>query len=861
MNIAARALCRAYQLCFRAALPILPYTLPKELDGMGAIPETLAELGVSRALLVIDAGVRALGLTRPLEDALAEANIAFSVYEQRTPNPTIGDVEAALAVYRQADAQAIVAVGGGSAIDCAKVVGARVARPRKSVSQMKGLLRVLRRTPPLVAVPTTAGTGSEATLAAVITDAGARHKYPINDFALIPDYAVLDANLTLGLPPFLTATTGMDALTHAVEAYIGRSTNKLTRAMSEEAVRLIVENLPAAVRDGQNAQAREGMLRAATCAGVAFTRSYVGYVHGVAHALGGQYGVAHGLANAVALPKLLRVYGARCEKKLARLARVAGIAPQEAGDAEAAEAFIAWIEARNAEFGIPTEIAELRAADIPTMARHAARECNPLYPVPMLMDRFELEAVFRLLLPKPAQAAKPDIGDVVAAQRAYFDSGVTRDLSFRRDALARLRRAVLAHEGEIDAALRKDLGKSPTETYMCETGMTLAELSFVSRHMARWARPRRVHTPLAQFLASSFIVQEPKGVALILSPWNYPFMLCMEPLIGALAAGNCCVLKPSAYAPATSALIAKLVGEIFPPEYVAVVEGGRAENQALLDQRFDHIFFTGGVAVGREVMRRASEHLTPVTLELGGKSPCIVDATANLPLAARRLAFGKLLNCGQTCVAPDYVLVDRRVKDELVGLLKKEIERMAGDALQNEDYVHMISQKHFDRVCALIDPEKVAFGGRSDPETLRIEPTVLCGVTGEDAVMQEEIFGPVLPMIEVDGLDEAIRFVNARPRPLALYLFSSDRAVQRRVLRDVRFGGGCINDTIIHLATSRMGFGGVGESGMGSYHGKRSFDTFSHEKSIVNKSTLLDLPVRYMPYTRLRAKLLRLFLR
>ena len=451
---------------------------------------------------------------------------------------------------------------------------------------------------------------------------------------------------------------------------------------------------------------------------------------------------------------------------------------------------------------------------------------------------------------------------IVARQRAYFATGATLPTSFRRQALDNLRASILRHENDINDALMQDLGKSPSETYMCETGMTLAELSYMRSHLSRWARRHHVLTPLAQFPSDSFTVREPYGVTLILSPWNYPFMLCMEPLIGALAAGNCCVLKPSAYSPATSAVIRTIVAECFPPEYVTVVEGGRAENQALLEQKFDYIFFTGGVNVGREVMRKAAEHLTPVSLELGGKSPCVVTVDARIDVAAKRIAFGKLLNCGQTCVAPDYVLVDRRVKDELIAALIRHMTAMVGgDATKNPDYVHMVNEKHFDRVLGLIDPAKVVFGGKSDRATLRIQPTILSGVTAEDAVMGEEIFGPVLPILTYASLDEAVAFINSRPHPLALYLFSESRAVQSRFLTAVPFGGGCINDTIIHLATSRMGFGGVGQSGMGSYHGKKSFDTFSHEKSIVKKCTRIDLPVRYAPYSRLKDRLLRVFLR
>ena len=455
-----------------------------------------------------------------------------------------------------------------------------------------------------------------------------------------------------------------------------------------------------------------------------------------------------------------------------------------------------------------------------------------------------------------------DIQALVAAQRTYFSTGATLPLSARKAALKRLREAIQRRERDICDALRSDLNKSPTESYMCEIGMTLSELRFVERHLDGWARDRLHLTPLAQFHAKSFTVSEPYGVVLVMSPWNYPFMLTIDPLIGAIAAGNCCVVKPSAYSPAVSAVIRDILSDCFPPEFVSVVEGGRTENQALLDQRFDYIFFTGGTAVGKEVMTRAAKHLTPVTLELGGKSPCIVDRTAKLDLAAKRLVFGKLLNCGQTCVAPDYLLIDQAVKEEFLEYVKKWAVAMYGSApLDNNGYVQMINRKHFHRVIGLIDPDKVVFGGNSDPDTLKIQPTVLDNVSPEDPVMQEEIFGPVLPVLTFRCVQEALHFVNSRPHPLALYLFSQDKKTQELFLRRASFGGGCINDTIIHLATSRMGFGGVGSSGMGSYHRRESFDTFSHRKSIVKKSTWMDLPVRYAPYTPVKNRLLRLFLR
>ncbi|MCI8307267.1 MAG: aldehyde dehydrogenase [Lachnospiraceae bacterium] len=455
-----------------------------------------------------------------------------------------------------------------------------------------------------------------------------------------------------------------------------------------------------------------------------------------------------------------------------------------------------------------------------------------------------------------------DLVTLVEKQREYFERGITANIGYRKMALKRLENALKIWENKIYEALLKDLGKPRQETYMCELGLTLSEISYVKKHMKAWNKKKRVLTPLAQFISHSYTVRNPYGVVLIMSPWNYPLLLTLEPLIGAIAAGNCCILKPSAYSPATSAVIAEMIGKTFPREYIAVVEGGREENSELLEQKFDYIFFTGGVNVGKLVMKKAAENLTPVTLELGGKSPCIVDDTANIKIAAKRIVFGKFLNSGQTCVAPDYVLVCKSVKEKLVSEIISCIQSQYGDnPLADGEYVNIINEKHFLRVKALIDDELVVYGGGTDRERLRIEPTVMTGVTPECAVMQEEIFGPLLPVIEVDNVEEARDFVRNRPSPLALYLFTSDKRTKKMFLQNVSYGGGCINDTIIHLATSRMGFGGVGNSGMGSYHGKKSFETFSHEKSIVDKAVWLDLPMRYRPYKEFNEKLIRFFLK
>lgn len=456
-----------------------------------------------------------------------------------------------------------------------------------------------------------------------------------------------------------------------------------------------------------------------------------------------------------------------------------------------------------------------------------------------------------------------EIQSLLSKQREYYKSGVTIPVRFRIEQLKKLYDTVKKYENEVNEALTVDLGKSHFEGFMCESGLVLSEISYMIRHTKHFAKRKTVYTPLAQFASHSFKQPVPYGNTLIMSPWNYPFLLTIDPLADAIAAGNTAIVKPSAYSPATSKIIEKIIAECFPPEYVAVVTGGRSENAALLEQKFDFIFFTGSQAVGKEVLRHAAEHLTPVVLELGGKSPCIVDASANIKLAAKRIVFGKYLNCGQTCVAPDYILCDHSVKEAFVEEVVKQINLQYGKKpLDNKDYGKIINEKHFTRLCGLIDNNKVVVGGETNGETYQIAPTVMDNVTYDDAVMGEEIFGPIMPILTFENFDAVIDELKEKDKPLALYVFSNNKKHIKRVTTELSYGGGCINDVVIHLATSEMGFGGVGESGMGSYHGKDGFDAFSHYKSIVDKKTWMDLPMRYQPYkSKFYEKLLHIFLR
>ncbi len=434
-------------------------------------------------------------------------------------------------------------------------------------------------------------------------------------------------------------------------------------------------------------------------------------------------------------------------------------------------------------------------------------------------------------------------------QRQFFTSGATLDLEFRKESLRKLKTGIKKYEEQILAALHTDLKKPVAEAYVSEIGFIYEEINYTLKHLENWARPQKVLRSISSPLGKCTIHSEPLGVVLILSPWNYPFQLLIAPLIGAIAAGNCAVLKPSELALATSAIARQLIEATFEKNYIQLLEGGVEVSKSLLELQWDHIFFTGGTEIGKSIMAAASKHLTPVTLELGGKSPCIVDASAPLETSARRIAWGKFFNAGQTCVAPDYVFVHHSIKERLVEALREQLKILFGENPQKSpDYGRIISERHFDRLTSLIQKPKVVLGGEHSREEKYIAPTIMAGVQSNDLVMQSEIFGPILPLLDYQNIDEIFSFIKQHPKPLASYLFSKDAAIQKRWTQEVSFGGGCINDTLIQLTNMRLPFGGVGTSGMGAYHGKYTFDTFSHRKSVVKNSFFLDLKLRYPPY-------------
>ena len=454
---------------------------------------------------------------------------------------------------------------------------------------------------------------------------------------------------------------------------------------------------------------------------------------------------------------------------------------------------------------------------------------------------------------KPAassrHASDEEIVALVQRMRSTFESGVTRSAEWRMRELKQLERLISDNEAEITEALHADLGKCHFEAFIGETGFMLGDVKHAIKNVRRWMKPKRVKAPLTVQPAKAVVHSEPLGVVLIIAPWNYPFQLALSPLVGAISAGNTAIIKPSEVAPATSAVIAKLVPRYLDRDAIAVVEGGVPETTTLLAQRFDHIFYTGNGTVGRIVMVAAAEHLMPNTLDLGGKSPCIVDREVDLDVAARRIVWGKFFNAGQTCVAPDYILVHESMQQRLLDKLDETIKQFYGaDPQASSDYARIVNERHHDRLTKLLDSGEVVSGGKADKKNRYIAPTVLRDVPATAPVMADEIFGPILPVLSVKDIEEAIRFINDRPKPLALYVFTKDKDVAERVLGQTSSGGACVNDCVTHLAPPDLPFGGVGASGMGAYHGKTSFDTFTHKKSVLDKGSM-DPPLRYPPYT------------
>ena len=826
-------------------LPAHP-VFPSQLDSLAALPELLRSRQIGCVLVIGDAhAVDCESLLLPvLEDSqiMYAVHAAVSLSDSKDGALTRTDVDTALQAFTDKQAQAILAVGGNDAMALGQALLARL--------HTKGHAETFEqwRAIPLILLPAAADASAVFAETGDVFDPvrGKSRRFSLR--AHTSRYVLMDdAMLALQSRESLLRT-GIWTIAHAICAGMSRLLPREERQKAENALRSLTGQLiavsddaavPESERFSSDLASRRALYTASLNAAETFAVSHDAVLPALLNALstGKQLSPDETLPLLLA-PMIAQSEGAR-RKALSDMAIGAGLC---AADADGAAALAAWVRDLVFHAGYGLTLPTLYHRDIPAVARIAAQDT--------LLNRFALEDILRAIMTPDAPHA--DIAALFAAQKACFASGITRPVPHRLDQLRRLRRAILAHEQDIEAALQSDLGKCRTEAYMCEIGMVLSELGYLLRRTRRYCRDTHVLTPLAQFPARSFIRHDPMGVVLIMSPWNYPFLLTIEPLLGALAGGNCCILKPSKDAPATSAIIRQICAECFPLEEVAVVEGGRTENQALLDQPFDKIFFTGSSHVGQEVLRRAAEHLTPATLELGGKSPCIVDRGADVETAARRIAWGKTLNAGQTCIAPDYLLLHESLADAFPAAYARALRRLHGDdARQSPHYVRLVNDRAFDRVASYLAQGTVRLGGRTDRAERYIEPTLLTEVDPLAPVMREEIFGPVLPVVPFRTTDEAVAFVTEREKPLALYYFGPEKS-SREVLRRTSSGGACLNDTIMHIANEHLPFGGVGNSGMGRYHGRDSFDAFSHRRAVVETPTWIDPPFRYMPYKLFR---------
>ncbi len=862
MNEMKKLYARSFQKILHLSMYFLPFRKPKLYEGQNSVDhviEILNRLKQNKVLIVTDKTMLKLGLEKRLLKILEDNRIEYEIYDRTSVDPTIENVLEAYEIYVKHNFKVVIALGGGSVIDCSKALCAKAVKPRKSLYKMKGLLKIRKRIAPLIAIPTTAGTGSEATAAAVIRNQDNREKYAISDVSVIPRYAILDPQLIESLPKDYTAYTGMDALTHAIEAYIGKSRTRKTKKYALEAIRLINDNIETSYQDPYDLEARENMLKGAFLAGLAFTRSFVGYVHAIAHTLGGLYHIPHGLANSVILPYVLKTYDRSIHKKMAKIARNIGIEGKT--PEQSFNNVVEWIEQLQGKLAIPKQL-DIAGEDFELIIQRVQKETIPVYPVPKILTDFQV----RKLLVSIRNTNDLDYLKAVDNNFKFFEKNRHPDIKARKIMLKRLLKSITDHEAEIYTALEKDLGKHEFEAFTSEVSFAKSEIRLLLKKIKRWANPKRVKTPLVSIGGKSKVLKQPKGVVLVFSPWNYPFQLTMLPMISALGAGNNVILKPSPFSLHTTAIMKQIIQECFTENRVYLVETD-AKNDIeiatqLLKLPFNHIFFTGSTKVGKIVYQAATDKLIPVTLELGGKNPVIIDNTANLKYTAKRIVWGKSINSGQTCIAPDYMLVDKAVKAELVQEMQKAIKTFFdNDMIASNSYSSIINQSHFARLTNLLKEQKIIFGGKSDEKKRKMELTLLDSPRLGSKVMQEEIFGPILPIFEYENVDEACEIIKKYSNPLALYIFSKDKNLIRKLNNEISFGGGAINDVLMHFVSNKLPFGGIGNSGMGNYHGKYGFDTFTHEKSILKQTFLFDVPLRYAPFKKIILRFIKVILR
>ena len=843
----------------------IPLPEPEVTEGLAArtqIGEICRKAGYKHVLLVTDRTLSDLGYAKAITASLDAVQVSYSVYDDIHTEPNIAIIEAGRQIAIDNHAECIIALGGGSVMDSCKMIAASVKMPHLP---MKALLLKFLPVPgstlPLIMVPSTAGTGAELTVGAVVTnDQGAKSSTVL--IGLNVTHVIHDSELTIHAPQSVTAACGIDALSHCIEGAISDTdVDEEDMQMSLEGIKLILENLPVVLREPENNEARLAMCRAAMYGGNAINTQLAGYVHAFAHSIGAKYHMPHGQAISLMLMPVLEFQKEACQTKYERIAKYCGVPD-----------FLQAVRELMHTCSMDQIPSPVRSCDheqlIPMIAADSIN-----YSAPVTLSEKDIKAVLEGITNSELQNtnSEDEIREIVAAQRRFFRTGETLPVKWRIQQLKRLKAAVIAHADEFTAALAEDLGRSEVEAYLCDVGPIIVEINEMISGLRRWSRPEWHFSGLMCFPSLvTKVYKMPYGVSLVISPFNFPILLTIGVVAAAMCGGNTVVIKSSSKSAACTAVLKRFFAEVFPPEYITLIDGGHDVADICLAQRFDKIFYTGSPAVGKHVLAEAAKNLTPVALELGGETGnwCVVRADADLKDAARKIAFFKLTNAGQICININQIAVAEEVAEAFMKELKKAFIAQIGEhAETNPEYPKMITDAAYDKCAKLADEyrERIVFGGNGDPATRKYAPTMIYPVGINEHIVQHELFCPLLPIVPFKDaeVDDLMDVIADREHPLAMYLFTSNMRWANRVMQTQQFGGGCINEVCIHMMVKGVPFNGTGHSGMGAYHGEWGFREFTHPQTVLRGSTHFNLPLREHPYSgeagRKKMSLLRLF--
>lgn len=856
----------------------IPLPEPEVTEGLGArgqIGAICQKCGYKQVLVVTDKTLMGLGFERAVTASLEAANIGYSVFSDINSEPTIAIIEAGRKQALETKSEAIIALGGGSVMDSCKMVAAGVKMPHVSIKALLlKFLPVPGNTLPVIMVPSTAGTGAELTVGAVVSnEKGTKGSTVL--IGLHVTHVVHDSELTMHAPKEVTAACAIDALSHCIEGVVADvDMDEEDMKMSMEGVKLILENLPKVMKDPENNESRLAMCRAAMYGGNAINTQLAGYVHAFAHSIGAKYHLSHGQAISLMLMPVLEFQKDRCFGRYAEMARYCGLVekPLMVNDEQAAEIFLQAVRDLIRECGMDTIESPVRACDyeqlIPMIAADSIN-----YSAPVTLSNEDIKTVLNQIKNHKSQITNSEsrIRDIVAAQRKFFRTGQTLPVKWRIRQLKRLKEAVIAHKQEFMDALAEDLGRSELEAYLCDVGPIIVEINEMISGLRRWARPETHFSGLMCFPSLiTRVYKMPYGVSLVISPFNFPVLLTIGVVAAAMCGGNTVVIKSSSKSAACTAALKKFFAEVFPPEYITLIDGGHDVADMCLAQRFDKIFYTGSPAVGKHVLSEAAKNLTPVALELGGETGnwCVVRKDADLKDAARKIAFFKLTNAGQICININQIAVAEEVADTFIDELKKAFVKQIGEhAETNPEYPKLITDAAYDKCAKLADEyrERIVFGGTGDPQARKYAPTMIYPVEINEPIVQHELFCPLLPIVPFKDaeVDDVMDVIADREHPLAMYVFTKNMRWANRVMQTQQFGGGCINEVCVHMMVKGVPFNGTGHSGMGAYHGEWGFREFTHPQTVLKGSTFFNLSLREHPYSgesgRTKMALLRLF--